>query len=203
MNTVENILATEKPLAAIVIKDNLVKAIKAALPWASGDTSRPDLNSVCLDLKLGQVVATDGHTLIVIKVPGLETGENVQMLLAAKHCKSIAARPIAKVTNVADTMVIDPDKNSIDFGDVSYQVVNGNVPPYTKVIPDYSSSKGTASIGVDTHFLARLEKICAIYKDGRRVNPLVKMMLGGPLDPIRFEFEYAPVTAVIMPARIS
>jgi len=179
-------------------------ALAVSLKHASRDYTRPHLNSVLVEGRGDKLVfvATDGHRLSKVTIPGrgdgtyllpFEAVQNAHRALKAlpKHLRS------GGHVELTDTSIMWPT------GRADYDPVDERFPPYEKVIPsDYAKRDASPTVGVNLPYLADLS--AALPKGDKGAKP-VRIHIGGPLDPVVIVSEYpdlGEVLAVVMPMRI-
>lgn len=180
--------------------------IKAILQFACKDETRFHLNGIHFDAA-GAAVATDGHSLVAVKVPAgwsgtirtadlvaacrtagaggsvTVSGEGDAVALAC-HAKADKTRPPGTVGPVVATLAVKP--------------ISGQFPPWRQIVPSLwrSENREREYPSVQPKFLSRLEALAAaLGSDSVKLTAF-----GGDLDPIRYDIA-SVATVVIMPMR--
>jgi hypothetical protein len=171
-----------------------VQVAKALLDFASTDSTRTHLHSFAV--ADGDLCATDGHTLVRIKAedtPGLT-------LPPGKIFPRGKLEVAMKVATATKQPVQLPWSDAID---VSF-------PPVAQAEPsDGCHIKRAAKyepIGMNAHYLARLETVAKACAGSKRVAPVQLVSFGDPCSPVRFKvggetFEHT-AWVTIMPIRV-
>jgi len=178
-------------------------SLRAILAYVSKDPARINLRSILIDC--GQIVATDGHTLV--KADTRRAGEEPQgrLLLPME-----AAKAAYKAASSKSEIVITSDNGRRYQITVDGQPVHSdyasdtNFPPYKQVIPSICDGTGADSIrGLNPEYMARVQ--LAAKASG---TSNWRWAMGGALDPIVASCEVwdeAPIHVwqiVIMPCRL-
>jgi DNA polymerase III sliding clamp (beta) subunit (PCNA family) len=148
---------TETAIEFSMERGQLVGALKAVMPSASADLTRPHLAGVLLetlpDQSLARFVTTDGHRLTRLDValhPEFEAPKAAtKVLLPHDSVKGLIATLKSTARDAAHPINISIAGNgSVKFDDPcnssssSVQGADENFPPYDKVIPDYENKGG-------------------------------------------------------------
>ena len=222
---------TQAVLASVSAR-SLAPLLDALLAHASTDNTRPHISGALLKVEEGRIVgvATDGHRLILARIPTVGTvNGTADMLVSRESLESM--RSTVKAAVKAAGRKADPQADiafkaqsmGLACGalSVSCARVDERFPPYTQVIPDYARTgltpeqmppneygrevkRGFAcgSVGISPSYLAdALSYAGVIVGDGG-----AKLHVGpAELDPVCVFAEHVDrgdVIVVIMPMRI-
>jgi DNA polymerase III sliding clamp (beta) subunit (PCNA family) len=210
---------TETAIEFSMERGQLVGALKAVMPSASADLTRPHLAGVLLetlpDQSLARFVTTDGHRLTRLDValhPEFEAPKAAtKVLLPHDSVKGLIATLKSTARDAKHPINISIAGNgSVKFDDPcncsssSVQGADENFPPYDKVIPKErkAGDNGTALIGWNPRYMADVAKVAAFA--GNSASGGVKASFGGDRDPIRIDMcnGNASAIVVIMPMRV-
>lgn len=192
----------------ITLSVNLIKAI---LKFACKDDVRSPLCGIHFD-PAGAAVATDGHTLVAVKVPaGVSGTVRTRDLLAA--CRAAGAGGSVRIAPGGDglpwaltALAKRADRLPGDgptVATMTAHLVPANFPAWRQIIPEvWREGKMSESWpSVDPKFLARLEGLAEAISFNRHGRQSVKLSaFGGELDPLRYDID-GMATVVIMPMR--
>jgi len=166
------------------------------------------------ELNRMNIVATDGHTLLLVPVAldyvpeALVTKQfildraGVDILCKAIPTKVSVKNPLLHVSTPA------PDDNFLTFSsqasmDQHVPLIDGKFPDYRRVIPSLNTREAPAhAIGVNLTYITRLDKLKPLLTDvnGLKLHPRganESMVFIGPIAGTNQE-----LTAVVMPMRL-
>jgi len=224
-------IETQTVIASVSAR-NLAPLLDALLTHASTDNTRPCISGALLKVEDGRLVgvATDGHRLIVARIPTVGTVNRAAEILVSRESlesmRSTVKAAVKAAGRKADPqadLAFKPQSLGLACGalSVSCARVDEHFPPYTKVIPEYARTgimpeqmppneygrevkRGLAcgSVGISPSYLAdALSYAGAIVGDGG-----AKLHVGpAELDPVCVYAEHADrgdVVVVIMPMRV-
>lgn len=137
--------AEQKPEAeAIELPAEFRQAVAKALPYASKDSYRPQLMSVCLDVfetnKL-RVVATNAHKLYLSNIfeftGQLATGKYILPADKVADFLKLGRTQKSKSKAICSPVFLSIDGQKFTIGNIKGELVQENYPDYTKVIPEF------------------------------------------------------------------
>jgi len=183
----------------------------AALATTSTDTTRPNLMQILLERKedCTRLVATDGHRLHIVEVPGEHKAADPVML------NSDAVRRVCKAAKKADRITC----NVYGAAKIKLRLDNGEVfdaasKHRAKAYPDYrqifTGGGSVAEIAVSAGYLREASTHCSSVAGARprdNLSPAV-MSFEGPLRAFKIEGAKHPdtgtwLTCILMPQRLA
>lgn len=151
--------------AQTVKASELIEQFGKVLDFVSSDESRFNLNTVFVDGKRGQLVATDGHRLGTVKADWIS--EDITALIPGKGIKQLV-RILGKVKKEVKAVEVSFDldmKNVIfvtDLFTATIRLEAGDFPDYVKVIP---SEKGRPVTFKTDEFMRALRQVRVMTSD--------------------------------------
>jgi hypothetical protein len=181
--------------------------VRALLEFVTADKARTHICRVHFAPRLGEIVATDGHTLAVLRC----NLRDEQFDAPAFNVDPIALSNAIKFTT-RDCLEIEVTESEIVVGDLrlpSHSAPDADdtqFPPYRQILDacEFTGQVYGKGVGVNSFYLARLAAIGKAL-DGKTANVVLRPG-AGELDPMRCELQ--SVTrgrtwiAVIMPVRL-
>jgi hypothetical protein len=190
--------------------------LRAVLPAASTDSTRPHLASVQIVARDGWVEATstDGHRLHRARVEWRPVSRDapepppIGTFLVARSAAEAAlkALPAVKRKEIAPVVTISPTGLETPTGAVRFPAITEQFPDADRVIPAHGHTAATPHIGVSPGYVGEAAEACALVC--LRPAGLVWHQPESGLDPIKLTAEgyvddaKADVLCVIMPMRV-
>lgn len=202
-------------------RNELYCALRAAALYMSNDETHEHLCGVRLEAGAGTalqnaldksiyLVATDGHTLVRIRVPGSSTAPCAVTISGAAVKRLIAATKPARNEVSLVELTVGETAVAVDGDGFSCvaPIVDATFPSHYRALLDAHDNVETAApkIGIDPEYLIRVGR--AVKHLGRKKGDSRGLVFRGgesDLDPVRCEYaggDGFELTALIMPMRI-
>lgn len=101
--------------------------IKALVLVAAKDDIRPYLNGVYINPREGHAVATDGHSLVAVKLPQIIDADDI--IIPIDVCKLIAKK------NEPISIKLDENVITCKLGKIGFAPIEGDYPNYKRIVP--------------------------------------------------------------------
>lgn len=168
------------------------KELKALVAHMYRYTDRPGIDG--LIVLPDQLVATDGHRLVALRLEGVNSFAPVAIPY------TICKRALATATTNSDISVVlrqDEVGLAVDGREDVVPRAEAGSPPNLEAIMSDDRDEYSAPIGVNLTYLADLALIARAIPGKQRAASLT---VGGPLEPLRLESERW--LALVMPMRL-
>lgn len=194
-------------------RGRLLAGLKSVLPFVCQDDTRFHLCCISVEIvnpkETLRLVASDGHTLAraEVRTGDVDGSHMSQTLLKSADAKTLI-KTLACKRSESDqivTLAVTKRQITVRVGDTSleFTALDATFPPYTQVIPTYSSKTAAPTVSVNPVYIARACDAIAAFGRGSDSARGASFSFGtSVLDPILVTFETPDLgtfLAVIMP----